>query len=104
MSQSLLRSCAGCSAHILVNDGKSDKVWCKTCRPKYVTPFDTWAAGLKIGDSVYVQPYIAPAHLGRSQWLIRTRDGDNVTLSLLGVPDRTIETTIGQLAQHALVR
>lgn len=98
----LLRSCAGCSAHLLVNDGVSDKAWCPKCRPKYVKPFEEWAASLAVRDLVYVQPSVT--RYPTAEHIIMARDGEKVILQPLGLPGVLIETTIGQLGQHSMVR
>lgn len=102
MSGNKLRSCAGCSAHLLTNDGRSEYVWCPKCHPKHNTPFEEWAAALKVGDRVYVQPYVAFRGLSRSEYLIIERDGDRLTLQVLGWPEARIETTTAQCGQHDL--
>ena len=93
-----LRSCAGCAAHILVGWPGDAHAWCHRCRPKHVQPHATWAAGLSVGSTVYVQPDVG-GQFARSAWLIRQRSGDDVTLSVLGLPHRVVTTTIGQLSQ-----
>lgn len=95
-----LRSCAGCSAHILVEDGRSQMVFCGRCRPKCVTPFDEWAAGIAEGSSVYVQPYATLPGFSRCEHIVIERDGDRLVLQPLGWPGKRIETTIGQCGQH----
>lgn len=99
----LLRSCAGCSAHLLTSDGYSDRVYCARCRPRYLKPFDEWAAGLVVGDRVYLQPVIA-GPFARSEWLIVERTGDSVTVHVLGMPDTRRDTTVAQLCQQSLAR
>lgn len=98
----LLRSCSGCSAHILTGDNRSEDVWCPKCvakRPDYAT----WAAGLKAGDRVFIQPYLDP-RFARTQWIIRQRDGDQVTISALGFPDRVIVTDVTEIADRCMAR
>ena len=89
-----LRSCAGCSAHILTNDTTSEKTYCNKCRPKYVTPFAQWAAALKVGDTVYVQPYMAWRGLSHSRYLIIERDVDELTLQIVGMPESRVYTNV----------
>jgi len=102
MSDRLLRSCSGCSAHILTWDGNSDMVFCAKCRPTYVKPFEEWAAGLTVGSQVYVQPIVADPY---ATWVIEQRDGDQVVLGRLNVPNYPkVTTTIGQLLQIRAVR
>lgn len=81
-------------------DAVSQTVYCNTCRRQYVTPWDEWAAGLKAGDRVYVQPCIAWHGLSRSQCLIVDRVGDDVTVQIIGLPESRVTTTVAQLAQH----
>lgn len=100
MTDGYLRSCAGCSAHLLSNDPTSERVWCPKCARAHIQPFEEWAAGLKPGDAVYVQPYVAWRGLSRSRYLIKEREGDEVALQLIGIPESQIKTTIHQLAQH----
>jgi hypothetical protein len=102
MSGNLLRSCAGCSAHILTNDGRSQDAYCPKCRPKYVKPFGEWAAALKAGDICYVQPILAWRGLTFSKNLVIGRDGDQVTVQILGMPESRQTIHIAQLADHNL--
>lgn len=98
----LLRSCAGCSAHILTNDGTSEYAWCPKCRPKHVTPFDQWAAALKVGDLVHVQPYAAWRGLSHSKYLIVERNGDDLTVQVLGLPESRGVVNVVHCGQHDL--
>lgn len=102
MNQNLLRSCAGCSAALLTNDGRSERVWCGPCRARYVKPFDEWNAGLKVGDRVYVQPSATIPNFSRSEHIIIERDGDRLVLQPLGWPGKRVETTVQQCGQHDL--
>lgn len=97
-----LRSCAGCSAHLLSNDPTSQSVFCKVCRPKYVKPFGAWAAGLKKGDRVYVQPYAAWRGLSRSENVVIARDGDDITVQIIGLPESRQVVRIAHLGQRDL--
>jgi hypothetical protein len=92
MTGDYLRSCSGYSAHLLSNDPTSDKVWCKTCRPKHVRPFDAWAAGLKRGDRVYLQPYAAWRGLSHSDYVVIDREGDTLTVQVIGIPESRMQT------------
>lgn len=98
----LLRSCSGCSAHLLTNDGASQHLFCKTCKPKHVTPFDEWAAGLKPGDEVYVQPYAAWRGLSHSRYLVVGREGSTLTVQVLGVPESRMQVHVADCGQHDL--
>lgn len=98
-----LRSCAGCAAHILVAaDTTSQMTFCAKCRSKRVRPHNDWVAALKAGDHVYVQPTIAWRGMSRSKYLIVARDGDQVTIQLIGSPQSRRTTTTAQLGQHDL--
>ena len=97
-----LRSCAGCSAHLLTNDPSSQMIFCKKCRPKHVKPFDEWAAGLERGSEVFVQPYAAWRGLSRSRNIVIERDGDDVTVQILGMPQSRQVVRIAHLGQHDL--
>ncbi len=97
-----LRSCAGCSAHLLSGDPSSEYVWCSKCRAKHVTPFGQWAAALKPGDLVYVQPYAAWRGLSHSQYLIVARDGDVLTVQVLGLPESRGPVHVAHVGQHNL--
>lgn len=101
MSGNSLRSCAGCAGHLLTNDTRSQSVFCARCRPKYVTPFAEWAAALKPGDRVYVQPYAAWRGLSRSEYVIIARDGDRLTMQVLGIPE-SLQILIAHCGQHDL--
>lgn len=100
--QTYLRSCSGCSAHLACNDPTSQNVWCGTCKPKHVKPFDAWAAGLKPGDRVYVQPYAAWRGLSHSEYLITARDGDTLTVQVLGIPESSMTVAVHHCGQHDL--
>ncbi|SRR5258705_7398349 len=98
-----LRSCAGCSAHIIVGTDIGEMAWCARCRAKHVKPFDEWAKDLMVGSRVYLQPIVAGV-FARSEWIIREIDSSGVSVSVLGMPDRIVHTTVAQLAQHCLAR
>lgn len=97
-----LRSCAGCSAHLLCNDPTSQVVFCKTCRPKYVKPFDEWAASLTKGSEVFVQPYCAWRGLSFSRNIVIDRDGDDITVQIIGMPESRQVVNVAHLGQHDL--
>jgi hypothetical protein len=94
------RGCSGCNTSVSSYDGTSENVWCATCRPKYVQPFDQWAAEIGPKSRVYVQPSVAWRGLSRSEYLVTARDGDRVTVQLIGVPESSITVHIGQCGQH----
>jgi hypothetical protein len=98
----LLRSCAGCSAHILTNDGRSEYAWCKKCRARHVKPFDEWATEIKVGDCIYVQPYAAWHGLSHSRYLVVGREGDQLTVQVLGIPESRTTVHINHTGQHDL--
>lgn len=95
-----LRSCGGCSAHLLSNDPSSQTVFCATCRPKYVQPFDQWAASLAKGDRAYVRPYLAWHGLSHSENLVISRQGDDIEVQILGLPESRQVVAVTQLGQH----
>lgn len=97
-----LRSCGGCSAHILCNDPSSQTVYCNKCKPKYVKPFDEWAAGLKPGDEVFVQPYAAWRRLSFSRNIVIARDGDDITVQIIGMPESRQVVNVAHLGQRDL--
>jgi hypothetical protein len=96
-----LRSCAGCSAHVLTNDDVSAWVYCPKCRPKFIKPAEEWLASLEPGSGVYAQPAVLPPALIDHQWRIKERDGDDVILFLLGLPEERfwVHTQVWQLLQ-----
>lgn len=97
-----LRSCAGCSAHLASNDPSSQMVWCPRCYPRHVTPSDRWAESLKVGDLVYVQPYVAWRGLSHSRYLIVGREGDRLTVQILGMPESRMTVHVNNTGQHDL--
>jgi hypothetical protein len=96
-----LRSCGGCNAHILTNDTTSPTTFCNRCKPKHVKPFDEWAAGLKAGDRVYLQPYESGI-LSHSQWLVLGRDGDVLAVQVLGMPSTRRSVHVNHTGQQDL--
>jgi hypothetical protein len=97
-----LRSCSGCSAHLLTNDPTSQHVWCAKCMGKYVKPFDEWKASIAAGSRVYVQPYASWRGLSHSQYLVVERDGDQLTVQVLGIPESRMQVHINHTGQHDL--
>lgn len=97
-----LRSCGGCSAHIVGADPSTQAVYCPTCQPKHVMPFDAWAASVKPDSLVYLQPYAAWRGLSHSQYLVIARDGDTLTVQVLGVPESRMTVDIRHTGQHDL--
>jgi hypothetical protein len=102
MSGNLLRSCAGCSAHLLTNDGATQSLFCAKCKPKHVTPFEKWAANVSAGDTVYVQPYAAWRGLSHSQYLVVGRDGNTLTVQVLGITESRMKVHIADCGEHDL--
>lgn len=94
-----LRVCGSCSAWILTVDGSTPTVHCSKCRAKQ-TPWDAWAAALKTGDRVFLQPYAAWRGLSRSQHLVVGRDGDTLTVQVLGIPDSRKTVHVADCAQQ----
>jgi hypothetical protein len=97
-----LRSCAGCSAHILTNDTTSEMAWCAKCKPKHVKPFDEWAATVQVGSRVYLQPYASFRGLSHSEYLVTGREGDKLTVQLLGWPESSQRVNVAHAGQHDL--
>lgn len=97
-----LRACSGCSGFILTVDTTSEYAWCAKCYPKHVTPFDQWAAALKVGDTVYVQPYLAWRGLSHSRYLIVERAGDELTVQIIGMPESRGVVNVDHCGQHDL--
>lgn len=104
MTDNLLRSCAGCSAHILTNDGRSEYVWCPKCRAKYVKSWDQFVADLAPGQRVYVQPAVAWRGLSHSEYVIVSVDRESKTViaQVLGMPESRQEIAIHNLGQYDL--
>src|ERR1044071_427568 len=98
-SASLLRSCSFCGAHILTNDGLSQKVYCSGHQPR---SFDDWAATVKAGSTVYLQPIVAWRGLSRSANQVLVRDGDVLTVQIVGIPDSRQQVRITQCGERDL--
>lgn len=94
-----LRVCGSCSAWLLTTDATTPTVHCSKCRSKQ-TPWDVWAAGLEPGKCVYLYPYAAWRGLSRSRYLIVARDGDDLTVQVLGIPDSRMTVHISTCAQQ----
>jgi hypothetical protein len=92
-----LRCCATCSAHILTNDGVSQSVYCAEHQPR---SFDEWAATVKPDDRVYLQPVMAWRGLSRSENLVLERDGDLLTVQIIGIPESRQQVRITQCAER----
>ena len=98
-----LRSCAGCSAHLITNDPTRQMVYCKRCAPTHVKPFQEWADGLTAGDrGVYVQPYAAWRGLSHSENLVIDRDGDLLTVQIIGLPESRQQVHVNHCGQSDL--
>ncbi len=96
------RGCSGCNTSLASYDGTSENVWCAKCQPRYVTPHAEWAAALAVGSRVYLQPYAAWRGLSHSEYLVTDRDGDMLTVQLVGVPESSMRVTVAQCGQHDL--
>lgn len=94
-----LRVCGSCSAWILTVDGDTPTVLCNKCRAKQ-TPWEVWVAELKTGDRVFLYPYAAWRGLSRSEYLIVDRDGDELTVQVLGIPASRMTVHISCCAQQ----
>lgn len=98
-----LRACGGCSAFILCVDEVTPTVWCPKCLAKK-TPFNRWAAGLKAGDYVFLQPGCTRSPLyARSRHVIIERDADMLIVQPIGCPDGRVSVHVGNTAEHDVV-
>ena len=98
-----LRSCARCRAHILVSHGGGEYAYCPRCLAKLPSR-DDWEAELVAGARVYVHSYVADPPWNRSEWVVLSRDGDELTLQVLGMPERRISTSIAHVGDHRILR
>lgn len=94
------RGCSGCNTSLARYDGSSEYVWCSKCRVTHVETFEQWAASIRPGSRVFLQPSIAGRLRSRSQWLVTARDGDTLTVQLIGLPESSTTVHIGQAGQH----
>lgn len=94
-----LRVCGSCSAWLLTADAHTPTVHCNKCRAKQ-TPHDAWEAALKPGDRVFLYPYAAWRGLSRSEYLVIARDGDDLTVQVLGIPESRMPVHISACAQQ----
>jgi hypothetical protein len=99
-----LRSCGGCAVDLLAEDPTTRTVYCKRCKPKHIKPFDEWAASVQPGRLVYLKPYAAWQGLSRSQYLVVERDGDTLTVQVLGLPESRMTVNIRHTGQHDMTR
>jgi hypothetical protein len=97
-----LRSCSGCSAHLLTNNTTSEYVWCRKCEPKYVKPWHEWVAGIAKGSEVYLQPYVAWRGLSHSRYLVTARDDDMLTVQIIGIPKSSMTVHVFHVGQYDL--
>ena len=95
------RVCAECSTWIMGNDAVSASVYCGRCRAKHPT-FDEWAASVKPGDCLYLQPYCAIDGLSRSPHIVIERDGEILTVQRLGCTKTQIKVSIGNCGPRDL--
>lgn len=94
-----LRICGSCSAWLLTIDATTPTVHCNKCRAQQ-TPWEAWAAALAAGDRVYLYPYAAWRGLSRSEYLVVARDGDELTVQVLGIPASRTVVHISACAQQ----
>ncbi len=88
------RNCVECASWILTNDAITPDALCTKCLSKKPS-FDQWAAGVKPGDFVYLQPYCAIDGLGHSKHIVIERDGDMLTVQRLGYTTQRVQVSIG---------
>jgi hypothetical protein len=98
-----LRACVVCSVDLLVCDPSPQKAYCSKHEPQR-PPFATWAAGLVAGDRVYLQAYAAWRGLSHSKYLIVGRDGDTLTVQLIGVPQSRMDVGVAHCADHDVTK
>jgi hypothetical protein len=98
-----LRACAVCSVALLVCDLSPQNAYCRKHQPQR-PPFAAWAAGLASGDRVYLQPYAAWRGLSHSEYLIVGRDGDTLTVQLIGVPESRMDVGVAHCADHDVTK
>lgn len=94
-----LRACSTCAAHILTTDPTSSHVYCPACAAKRPT-WEQWSANLRPGGRCYVQPAAAWRGMSRSEHVVTARDGDTVTVQIVGLPESRRPVTITSLCPH----
>lgn len=94
-----LRICGSCSAWLLTVDADTPTVHCTKCRADQPT-WDEWAAALKTNDEVFLYPYAAWRGLSRSKYLVVHRDGDQLTVQVLGIPASRMTVHISTCTQQ----
>lgn len=94
-----LRACSRCAAHILTNDPTSSHVYCPTCAAEQPT-WEEWSAAIGPGSRCYVQPAAAWRGNSRSEHTVVARDGDTVTVQIIGLPESRRLVTITSLCPH----
>jgi hypothetical protein len=102
MDTAYLRCCSRCNAFLATADNANTDTYCKRCKPKCITPFAQWAAALKPGDRVYVQPYATRRGLSRSQYVVVDREGDQLTVQPIGMPEFRMTVHVNHCGQHDL--
>lgn len=93
METGYLRSCAGCSAHILLNYSvdrpDENPAYCRKCVKNV-------SVRAEVGDRVRI--YSRGVIPGVSEFIVVARDGDTVTVKPLGHPDADpFEVSIGNV-------
>lgn len=88
-----LRSCAGCSAHILlnyaVNDRSDNPAYCSKCSQKV-------SVRAEVGGRVRI--YNRGIIPGESEFIVLAKDGEMLAVKPLGFPDATpFEVSIGNV-------
>lgn len=92
-----LRGCARCAAFITTNDPTSDKVYCRTCLNLMPTR-SQWEASLHPGNHVYLHPGFAWHGMSHSEHTVIARDGDQVTVQIVGLPESRRTVHVAHLA------
>lgn len=99
----LLRGCAGCNGWIIADYPGPMNVRCRSCEGKR-QPFAEWFAALAAGSMVYLQPYVAWRGRSSSQYVVRERDGDRLTVQLLGVAESLMSVHVCDVARDDVSR
>ncbi len=73
--------------------------YCARCQPAR-PPFAEWAASLTCNSTVFLQPYAAWRGLSHSTYLVLDRDGDTLTVQMIGIPASRMQVDVAQCADH----
>jgi hypothetical protein len=76
-------------------------VYCGPCAARQ-QPIAEWAAELKAGDHVFVQPYAAWRGLSHSKCLIVDRVDDVLTVQIVGLPQSRLDVHVNHCGPRNL--